>query len=166
MFAYKQAQELAKAFDEENVRYMLIGKSGAIVHGFPDTTQDVDIFVPKAEATGVVKALRRAGFDLKEEHAEEISRGKDFVQIRYGPYDVDLVFAPDGIESFDEAYKRSVIIEGLRCASLDDIISSKRAAWRIKDREVLSRLEQFRDYIRKKQQSSDTSCPTNIPPDK
>jgi hypothetical protein len=32
-----------------------------------------------------------------------IERGKDFVQIRSGPFDLDLVFAPDGIERFDEA---------------------------------------------------------------
>lgn len=38
--------------------------------------------------------------------AAAIVRGKDFVQLKCGPFDLDLVFAPDGIESFDEAWSR------------------------------------------------------------
>ena len=34
---------------EEGVVYLLIGKGAAIIHGFPDTTQDTDIFVLKTE---------------------------------------------------------------------------------------------------------------------
>lgn len=37
-----QAEELAAAFAREEVDYLFIGKSGAILLGYPDTTQDVD----------------------------------------------------------------------------------------------------------------------------
>ncbi len=37
-FEYRQAQEIRDAFGRHGVRYLFIGKSGAILLGFPDTT--------------------------------------------------------------------------------------------------------------------------------
>jgi hypothetical protein len=59
---------------------------------------------------------------------------------------LDLVFAPDGIESFAEAWAPRVELEGFRVSHPDDIIASKRAAHRAKDMESLPRLLAFRDY--------------------
>ncbi len=36
-FDYRQAQEVRDAFARHGVRYLFIGKSGAILLGFPDT---------------------------------------------------------------------------------------------------------------------------------
>ncbi|MFL5341191.1 MAG: hypothetical protein ACJ8F7_13675 [Gemmataceae bacterium] len=91
-------------------------------------------------------ALRDLGFTLSAEQADEIARGKDFVQLRNGPFDVDLIFAPDGIETFDRAWSRHVEVEGFPVCHPDDIIASKVAANRAKDRESLPRLVAFRDY--------------------
>ncbi|MCZ6689146.1 MAG: hypothetical protein O7H41_06045 [Planctomycetota bacterium] len=147
-FEYPQAQELAKAFDRHKAKYLFLGKSGAIILGYPDTTQDADLFVEKSPENGraVVAALLDLGFPITPDHSKEIERGKDFVQIRYGPFDVDLVFAPDGIESFAEAEKRSLTIEGIRVCHLDDIIRSKEASGRTRDKEALPRLKIFREW--------------------
>jgi hypothetical protein len=83
---------------------------------------------------------------LTNAEAVEIEKGKDFVQIRTGPFDLDLVFAPDGIERFDDAWARHVDVEGFPVCHPDDIIASKAAANRVKDRESLPRLRAFRDY--------------------
>ena len=122
-FEYRQAQEIAAVFRRHGVRYLFIGKSGAILLGYPDTTQDADLFVEKTPENGLalVAALAELGFDLKPEHRQEIVQGKDFVQLRSGPFDVDLVFAPDGIESFAAAEARSLVVEGLPVCHLDDI---------------------------------------------
>jgi hypothetical protein len=56
------------------------------------------------------------------------------------------VFAPDGIETFEAAWQRKVEIEGFPVCHPDDIIRSKEAANRIKDRESLPRLRAFREY--------------------
>ena len=97
-FDYKQAEEIRDAFARHGVRYLFIGKSGALLLGFPDTTQDADVFVEKAESNGraIVNALREIGFELADTQSGEIQRGKDFVQLKNGPFDLDLVFAPDG----------------------------------------------------------------------
>jgi len=147
-FEYAQAEEIRDAFAVEGVRYLFLGKSGAILLGYPDTTQDADLFLEKSEANGAatVAALRRLGFELTAEQEAEIRRGKDFIQLKNGPFDLDLVFAPDGIPDFDRAWSRRVDVEGFPVCHPDDIIASKAAANRVKDREVLPRLRAFRDY--------------------
>ena len=147
-FEYRQAEEIRDAFDRENVRYLFLGKSGAILLGFPDTTQDADIYADRSPENGrsIVRALVRLGFALDEEQEAEIERVKDFVQIRTGPFDLDLIFAPDGIEQFDDAWQRRVEVEGFPVCHIDDIIASKEATGRAKDRESLPRLKSFREY--------------------
>jgi hypothetical protein len=147
-FEYAQATEIRDVFGRHAVRYLFLGKSGAILLGFPDTTQDADLFVEKTgpNARATAEALRELGFELTEGEAEEVRQGKDFIQLRSGPFDVDLVFAPDGIETFAEAWRRRVEVEGFPVCHPDDIIASKRAANRAKDRESLPRLVAFRDY--------------------
>ena len=75
----------------------------------------------------------------------------NIVQLKNGPFDVDLIFAPDGIERFEDAWKRHLEIEGFPLCHLDDIIASKRAANRRKDIESLPRLVAFREYWKQKQ---------------
>src|SRR5213083_776415 len=147
-FEYRQAEEIRDAFARHGARYLFIGKSGAILLGYPDTTQDADLFLDKSLENGraVVAALRDLGFPLTDPEGEEIERCKDFVQLRSGPFDLDLVFAPDGIERFDDAWARHVDVEGFPVCHPDDIIASKAAANRVKDRESLPRLRAFRDY--------------------
>lgn len=66
-FDFKQAEEIRGAYARHQVRYLFIGKPGAILLGHTDTT---------------------------ERQAEEIGLGKDFIQLKNGPFDLDLVFAP------------------------------------------------------------------------
>jgi len=141
-----QAQEVAEAFNQADVEYLFIGKGGAILLGFPGTTQDVVVFPAKSEENGrrIVTALAGLGFELDETTRAEIVRGKDFVQLKSGPFDIDLVFAPDGIESFEEAKARAVQEGQFPVANLRDIIASKKAAGRKKDRLDLELLELFR----------------------
>jgi len=159
-FEYRQAQEIRELFTRHGVRYLFLGKSGAILLGFPDTTQDADLFVQRSpENTQVlVAALRELGFALTDQEAADIQRGKDFVQLKNGPFDLDLVFAPDGIASFEEAWKRRVEVEGFPVCHIDDIIASKAAANRQRDRESLPRLRAFREYwMSKRSRSGGTS---------
>ena len=80
-FEYRQAQEIRDALQRHGVRYLFIGKSGAILLGFPDTTQDADLFVDKSPTNGraLVTALRDLGFAITTEQAGDIERGRDVV---------------------------------------------------------------------------------------
>ncbi|MCH8053103.1 MAG: hypothetical protein IH895_03510 [Planctomycetes bacterium] len=157
-FEYRQAQEIRDVLHRHNCRYLFIGKSGAILLGFPDTTQDADLFVDRSpeNCQALVLALRELGFQLSDSHADDILRGKDFVQLKNGPFDLDLVFAPDGIERFEDAWGRRVEVEGFPVCHIDDIIASKMAAKRVKDLESLPRLQSFRQYLKTKKSDQDT----------
>ena len=150
MFESRQAGEVRDALARHGCRYLFIGKSGAIILGFPDTTQDTDLFPEKSPENGrrLAAALRELGFALTPEQEKDIERGKDFVQLRNGPFDIDLVFAPDGIERFGDAWARRVEVDGFPVCSIDDIIASKEASGRKKDHESLDRLRAFREYLR------------------
>lgn len=144
-FEYAQAEEIRDTFQVYGIRYLFLGKSGLILLGFPDTTQDADLYCDKTpeNCAAIVRALVDLGFELTESETKEISCGKDFVQLKNGPFDLDLVFAPDGIERFEEAWRSRVVVEGFPVCHPRDIINSKAAANRAKDRESLPRLRAF-----------------------
>lgn len=147
-FEYRQAQEIRDAFARHGVRYLFLGKSGAILLGFPDTTQDADVYLDKSLENGnaAVAALLELGFELSLDLIAQIQQSKDFVQLKNGPFDIDLIFAPDGIERFEDAWQRHVEVEGFPVCHIDDIIASKKATGRVKDHESLPRLKAFREY--------------------
>jgi len=148
-FSPLQAQQVADAFAKHGVDYMFIGKSGAILLGYPGTTQDVVVFPRKDVENGkrIVAALLDLGFSIRGDLEADILRGKDFVQIKNGPFDVDLVFAPDGIEHYDQAKARIDLSSGFPVANIADIIESKRAAGRPRDAIELPQLRAFqKDY--------------------
>ena len=151
-FSPEQARQVAVAFAKHHVDYMFIGKSGAILLGYPGTTQDVDVFPRKDPENGrrIVAALIELGFSVDALLEEEIVRGKDFVQIKNGPFDIDLVFAPDGIESYDQAKARVDTSSGFPVANISDIIESKRAAKRPRDAVELPLLQAFRETYEQK----------------
>ncbi|HEY0456261.1 MAG TPA: hypothetical protein VGE41_07775, partial [Verrucomicrobiae bacterium] len=62
-FEYRQAEEIRDSFKKHQVRYLFIGKSAAILLGFPDTTQDADIFIERSveNAKSLIIALRELG---------------------------------------------------------------------------------------------------------
>jgi hypothetical protein len=152
-FEYRQAEEIREALARRGVRYLFIGKSGAVLLGFPDTTQDADLFVERSVENGraLALALRELGFALTDEQAADVERGKDFIQLKNGPFDLDLIFAPDGIERFEDAWRRRVDVEGFPVCHIDDIIASKAATRRQKDLESLPRLRAFREYWLRRQ---------------
>jgi hypothetical protein len=141
-----QAKELAQAFAEQGVDYMFIGKSGAILLGYPGTTQDVCVYPARTPENGqrIIDALSALGFIIDERLTAEIIRGKDFVQLKDGPFDIDLVFAPDGIEDYTKAKARMHREDLFPIANIRDIIASKRAAGRARDAVDLPLLEAFR----------------------
>jgi hypothetical protein len=148
-----QAQEVAAAFALHNVDYMFLGKSGAILLGYPGTTQDVDVYPRKDRENGhrIVAALKDLEFELDNELTEEIVHGKDFVQIKSGPFDIDLIFAPDGIANYSEAKERMDTSSGFPVLNIRDIIASKRSAGRARDKIELPLLEAFRAVYENRQ---------------
>jgi len=142
------------------VDYVLIGALGALFHGSPVRTNDADICPARnpgnlerlAAALVEMKARLRTSDSLEgvefQCDAEALGRTDIWTLVtRFG--DLDITFIPSGTQGFDDLKRGAVVVrfEGLdvRVASLLDIIRSKEAAGRAKDRAVLPLLREMLD---------------------
>jgi len=82
----ERVRRLAEILKKYEVEYLFIGKFGAILYGYPGTTQDMDIFPSKSRRNGkkLALALRDLGFDLNQELEEAIIAGKDLFRLEEG----------------------------------------------------------------------------------
>ncbi len=86
---------------------------------------------------------------------------------RFGPLDVS--FKPAGFTGYEELFTNAIIYEvdgvSVTVASLDDVIRSKRAANRSKDRAALPELEALREEIRRRRLARPTRSGSRNSPD-
>lgn len=137
---------------EHEVRYVLVGGFAAVIHGSPYVTTDLDVVPERSEDN-----LRRLSAALRAMHArvwtEEEPRGLPFDHdpTSLGGSEVwnlvtdhgrlDVAFAPAGTRGYGDLIRdaRRIEILGVEVtvASLADVVRSKEAAGREKDRLVL-----------------------------
>lgn len=136
---------VARALREQRLEAILIGNAAAALQGAPVTTIDFDFMVRKAPAT--IRKLERIadalGAVLFTPHYPvsglyRLTRDDDQLQL-------DFMTQIHGVRSFNSLGSRAqeMEIEGEKVAMADlaDIIASKRAADRPRDRAVLNVLE-------------------------
>lgn len=147
-----RARLLRDAFTRFGVEYMFIGKASALGQGYRGTTQDLDIYPSKQteNRTRLVDALLSVGFELNVEFGgrtvdlkQQILDARDFVRL-FEPFELDIVFAPDGFESYENTARQyRIVLEGFPFLSIEGIITNKRSAKREKDLVDLPLLENF-----------------------
>lgn len=155
-------EAILRALLENEVQYVLIGGLAATLYGSPYVTTHADI-VPARDTENLVR-LANALSDLQARvRVEGEPEGIPFdisatmlssVEIlnlvtRGG--DLDLTFTPSGTQGFTDLRRGAsdIVIHGVRVsvASLADVIRSKEAADREKDRLVLPTLRQLLDRL-------------------
>ena len=156
--------ELLGVLERHRVRYVVIGGLAAELRGSPYITRDVDVTPSRDRAN-----LRRLAAALRELNATLRVPGVE------GPVEfpldehsftwettwtfntdhgyLDLAFLPDGTRGYDDLRRdatREQLTENLQVdvASLADVIRSKEAAGREKDRAVLPILRQVLERSR------------------
>lgn len=151
-----QPEEMLRTLERHGVRYVIIGGIGATLHGSPLPTRDTDI-CPAPDHPNLeflASALREMDAKIRTPDAPD---GLDFacdaaflrqmkllnLTTRFG--DLDLSFEPAGTGGYADLSVRSVeydLGDGLHVpvAALEDIIRSKEAADREKDRQALPTL--------------------------
>lgn len=142
---------LFKALKKYNVEYMVIGGIASVIQGFNHTTQDIDIYPKKGieNNKNLIKALRSLKFKISKKDEENILQGKDFVQFD-DPFEIDIVFSPDGFENYDSASKYRIVQDNIPLLSIEGIIKSKKSANRPKDKLIIPSLEDFLKFKRDK----------------
>jgi len=144
--------KLLAVLREHGVRFVLVGGFAAVIHGSPYVTTDVDVVPERTEAN-----LERLSDALDAMHARVWTaaepEGLPFGHDARSLLDVkvwnlvtdhgrlDLTFVPSGTTGYDDlvrdAVELSILGVKVDVASLADVIRSKEAAGREKDRLVL-----------------------------
>lgn len=141
-----------------DVRFVIIGGLAALAQGSPFPTEDVDI-TPETSSANLGRlssALRDLearirtdavpdGLPFDHDGESLASAGVWNLQTRFGWLDISLV--PNGTEGFDDLDRDAKDLEVMgihvRVASLADVIRSKQAAGRDKDKLVLPVLREI-----------------------
>jgi hypothetical protein len=138
--------EVARALRTHNLEAILIGNAAAALHGAPVTTVDLDFLIRKTAANLV--RLERVAKTLEAVVFSPHYPVSDLYRIMRddAPLQLDFMTTIHGVKSFNALRSRaeSFTLEGesVVIAALTDIIASKRAADRPRDRAVIDVLEQ------------------------
>jgi hypothetical protein len=157
--------------DRHGVRYILIGGLAAILHGASHLTTDVDLVPMEAREN-----LDRLSAALKELHArirvtgepegvpfdhsaESLARVRVW-NLQTDAGDLDITFEPSGTRGYDDLRRDAVSVHlrsgAVIVASLADVIRSKEAADRPRDRAALPGLRALLSASRDREPAGET----------
>jgi hypothetical protein len=150
--------EILRVLHRHRVEFVLIGGMAATLHGSDIVTFDLDVS-PKSTRDNLERlasVLRELGASLRVEgepsgvafdaHAELLER-MQVLNLATRAGDLDIVVRPAGSTGYDDLRRDAIAISisgvPILVASLADIIRSKEAANREKDRAVLPALNRL-----------------------
>lgn len=146
MWAEPILARVAQVFSKHRLEAILIGNAAAALQGAPVTTVDLDFLIRptrankqklKAISTDLEAVLLRPYYPVSS--LVRLMRDADTLQL-------DFMTEIHGMKSFEGLRSRALAVDvgggyKLLVAALEDIIKSKRAAARLKDKAVLHALE-------------------------
>jgi len=151
-------QDILEVLERHGVRFVLIGGLAAILHGASHLTTDVDVvpFESKDNLARLSAALRELDARIRvtgepegvpfDHSAESLARVRIW-NLQTAKGDLDIAFEPSGTHGYDDLARDVVImrVRGLDVpvASLADVIRSKEAAGRARDRAALPGLREL-----------------------
>ena len=160
-----QAEEIFGCLARHRVRYIVIGGLAAVLHGSPLATFDVEV-CPSTDSGNLerlARALKEMDARIRTPDAPDGLRfGCDAAFLarvsllnlvtRFG--DLDLSFTPSGTDGYSDLERRAQSMRirdfEIPVAALDDVIRSKEAANRGKDRLALPLLRRLKEEIAKR----------------
>lgn len=139
--------ELLACFNKHEVDYILIGGYSVVLHGYPRTTGDLDLWVrrDKENYDHIVAAFNCFQLPLFDMTLARFLDVSHFDVFRYGrpPVAIDVITEIKGVD-FDEAWqnKLSAEFDGVKVnyISLSDLKKTKLATGRAKDLNDLENL--------------------------
>jgi hypothetical protein len=159
-----QAQPLLEALARHGVDFVVIGGIAGLAQGSSYPTYDLDVAYARDPANlhRLVDALGEIGVTLRgapldlpfQLDVQTLANGANFTfETKFGSFDVLADIA--GVKSYEELRKASRLrrIAGVevRVASLDDLISMKRAANRVKDQLMVMEYVELAEELRRRE---------------
>ena len=138
MFVNSDFTDLLNLFNDNNVRYLVIGGYAVIQHAEPRFTKDLDLWISTdpSNARAVYQSLKDFGAPLTDLTEADFTEEGYFYQMGVPPVRVDVLMGIPGIQ-FEGAWDRrvEVYIDGLRIPFISrlDLITAKLASGRPQD---------------------------------
>ncbi len=138
--------QLLEALQAADLEAIVVGSTAAILQGVPILTEDVDLLIRDTQRNR--EKIERLGAALGAARPVQISPLSPTLRLVGADVDVDILFDElSGGLSFASIRSRSLAVpvgeQVATVAALDDVIRSKRAADRPKDRAQLPMLEGY-----------------------
>ena len=143
-------RDILQALNKEHVNYILVGAYAIAAHGYPRATMDIDIWVEpeSANASAVIKALKRFGAPLASLRETDILESDTIFQIGVAPRRIDIITGVSGLD-FEKAFNNAIRVKideiEVKILSLQDLIINKKASGRLKDLADVELLESLKD---------------------
>jgi len=150
MFVNSDFTDLLRLFNDNNVRYLVIGGYAIIQYAEPRYTKDLDLWISTDanNAAAVYKALKTFGAPLAGLNESDFSEEGYFYQMGVPPVRVDILMGIPGGD-FEQAWlnRNEVDFDGLdvHFISKQDLIESKKASGRPQDLIDADLLSQVKD---------------------
>jgi len=131
-------RDLLRVFNEEKVKYLIVGGYALIKHSEPRYTKDLDIWVSPEEenALRVFRALVNYGAPVESMSAADFMREGYFFTMGLAPNRIDILFDLKGL-TFEGAWRRRVcdVVGDVEICFLSrvDLIINKEAVGRKQD---------------------------------
>jgi Nucleotidyl transferase of unknown function (DUF2204) len=140
-------RDFLKALNENKVNYILVGGYAVVLHGYPRTTGDMDLWVERSleNYRKLEKAFAQFGMSVFDMNEQNFLSHPVWDVFTFGspPVAIDIMTRLEGLD-FNTAFDRSVIFEDeeleIRTIHKNDLILLKRSAGRSKDLNDLENL--------------------------
>ena len=132
--------EFIEALNDSSTKYILVGGYSVVLHGYPRTTGDLDIWVERSESNyqNLVKAFEQFRLPVFDMTLDNFLNAETMDVFRYGrpPVAIDIITNLKGLD-FTEAWERVQRREfgkvEINYLHLTDLITAKQASARPKD---------------------------------
>jgi len=141
-------REFIAALNRNQVRYILVGGYSVILHGYPRTTGDMDLWVERTKENylKIRSSFEEFGMPVFDMTEENFLNHPVWDVFTFGipPVAIDLMIKMEGF-NFREIFERSVIFKDedleIRVIHKNDLIAAKQKAGRSKDLDDLENLQ-------------------------
>ena len=138
MFVNSDFSDLLRIFNDNHVRYLVIGGYAVVQYAVPRFTKDLDVWISTdvENAESVYKALWEFGAPLTGLTAKDFAEDGFFFQMGVPPVRVDVLMGIPGV-NFEDCWKRRLQadFDGLKVCfiSKEDLITAQRSSGRPQD---------------------------------
>jgi len=140
-------RDFISALNNQSVKYILVGGYSVILHGYPRTTGDMDIWVERTSENyqKIKNAFQQFGMPVFDMTLDNFLSHPNWDVFTFGtpPVAIDLMVQVEGLD-FALAYEKSIYFEddglSIRTIHKTDLIQTKQVVNRPKDQDDLLNL--------------------------